>query len=171
MAVIWQHFLRMFFCSYKKGGVASGMKQVETNTYNIRRLLHVKGKKHVVAGEVRKLKPTWPLWNIQPSQPLFLPSQPLLCPWLGCLLQLLYFLLQFHLTRNSSACACHFLFCLRTNAKHLLYSGLNLSSSASIISHICWATGYRVAPHWHNHKKAYQEITPDVPYPLQKVQG
>jgi hypothetical protein len=48
----------MFFCSYKKGGVASGMKQVETNTYNIRRLLHVKGKKHVVAGEVRKLKPT-----------------------------------------------------------------------------------------------------------------
>ncbi|KAL2081533.1 hypothetical protein ACEWY4_023386 [Coilia grayii] len=37
---------------YKKGGVASGMKQVETNTYNIRRLLHVKGKKNVVAGEV-----------------------------------------------------------------------------------------------------------------------
>ncbi|XP_065108323.1 villin-1 [Paramisgurnus dabryanus] len=37
---------------YKKGGVASGMKQVETNTYNIRRLLHVKGKKQVVAGEV-----------------------------------------------------------------------------------------------------------------------
>ncbi|XP_012691955.2 villin-1 [Clupea harengus] len=37
---------------YKKGGVASGMKQVETNTYNIRRLMHVKGKKHVVAGEV-----------------------------------------------------------------------------------------------------------------------
>uniref|UniRef100_A0A4W5P7V5 Villin-1 n=1 Tax=Hucho hucho TaxID=62062 RepID=A0A4W5P7V5_9TELE len=37
---------------YKKGGVASGMKQVETNTYNIRRLLHVKGNKHVVAGEV-----------------------------------------------------------------------------------------------------------------------
>uniref|UniRef100_A0A8C9VK43 Villin-1 n=1 Tax=Scleropages formosus TaxID=113540 RepID=A0A8C9VK43_SCLFO len=37
---------------YKKGGVASGLKQVETNTYNIRRLLHVKGKKHVVAGEV-----------------------------------------------------------------------------------------------------------------------
>lgn len=37
---------------YKRGGVASGMKQVETNTYNIRRLLHVKGKKNVVAGEV-----------------------------------------------------------------------------------------------------------------------
>lgn len=41
-----------FFCSYKKGGVASGMKHVETNTYNVQRLLHVKGKKNVVAGEV-----------------------------------------------------------------------------------------------------------------------
>ncbi|KAM3861807.1 villin-1 [Diretmus argenteus] len=37
---------------YKKGGVASGMKHVETNTYNIKRLLHVKGRKHVVAIEV-----------------------------------------------------------------------------------------------------------------------
>ncbi|KAK2849853.1 hypothetical protein Q7C36_008636 [Tachysurus vachellii] len=37
---------------YKKGGVASGMKQVETNTYNVQRLLHVKGKKNVIAGEV-----------------------------------------------------------------------------------------------------------------------
>lgn len=41
-----------FFPSYKKGGVASGMKHTETNTYNIQRLLHVKGKKNVVAGEV-----------------------------------------------------------------------------------------------------------------------
>uniref|UniRef100_A0A8C8SFA2 Villin-1 n=1 Tax=Pelusios castaneus TaxID=367368 RepID=A0A8C8SFA2_9SAUR len=37
---------------YKKGGVASGMKHVDTNTYNVQRLLHVKGKKNVVAGEV-----------------------------------------------------------------------------------------------------------------------
>ncbi|XP_063159370.1 villin-like protein [Candoia aspera] len=37
---------------YKKGGVASGFKHVETNTYNIKRLLHVKGKKHVSATEV-----------------------------------------------------------------------------------------------------------------------
>ncbi|KAM5157459.1 villin-1-like [Mantella aurantiaca] len=37
---------------YKKGGVASGFKHVETNMYNIRRLLHVKGKKHVSAAEV-----------------------------------------------------------------------------------------------------------------------
>nr|XP_033801615.1 villin-1 isoform X1 [Geotrypetes seraphini]XP_033801616.1 villin-1 isoform X1 [Geotrypetes seraphini]XP_033801617.1 villin-1 isoform X1 [Geotrypetes seraphini]XP_033801619.1 villin-1 isoform X1 [Geotrypetes seraphini] len=37
---------------YKQGGVASGMKHVETNTYNVQRLLHVKGKKNVVAGEV-----------------------------------------------------------------------------------------------------------------------
>jgi hypothetical protein len=120
----------------------------------------------VVAGEVRKLKPTWPLWNILPSQPLF-------CPWLGCLLQLLYFLLQFDLTRNSSAGACHFLFCLGTNAKHVMYSGMNLSSSASIISHICCATGYRVALHWHNHKKAYQETTLTclIHYKNSKVKG
>lgn len=32
--------------------MASGMKHVETNTYNVQRLLHVKGKKNVVAGEV-----------------------------------------------------------------------------------------------------------------------
>ncbi|XP_059827690.1 advillin [Hypanus sabinus] len=37
---------------YKKGGVASGFKHVETNVYNIRRLLHVKGKKKVTATEV-----------------------------------------------------------------------------------------------------------------------
>ncbi|XP_075465787.1 villin-1 [Ascaphus truei] len=37
---------------YKNGGVASGMKQVETNSYNVKRLLHVKGKKNVTAGEV-----------------------------------------------------------------------------------------------------------------------
>ncbi|XP_071781783.1 villin-1 [Centroberyx gerrardi] len=37
---------------YKRGGVASGMKHVETNTYNIKRLLHVKGRKNVAAGEV-----------------------------------------------------------------------------------------------------------------------
>lgn len=32
--------------------MASGMKQVETNSYDIQRLLHVKGKRNVVAGEV-----------------------------------------------------------------------------------------------------------------------
>ncbi|XP_051871352.1 villin-1 [Pristis pectinata] len=37
---------------YKKGGVASGFKHVETNVYNIRRLLHIKGKKNVMATEV-----------------------------------------------------------------------------------------------------------------------
>ncbi|XP_064021336.1 villin-1 [Pogoniulus pusillus] len=37
---------------YKKGGVASGMTHVETNTYNVQRLLHVKGKKNVIAAEV-----------------------------------------------------------------------------------------------------------------------
>ncbi|KAM5288964.1 advillin [Ctenodactylus gundi] len=37
---------------YRKGGVASGMKHVETNTYDMRRLLHVKGKRNIVATEV-----------------------------------------------------------------------------------------------------------------------
>ncbi|KAM9287441.1 villin-1 isoform 2-T2 [Morus bassanus] len=45
---------------YKKGGVASGMKHVETNIYNIQRLLHVKGKKNVVAGEVEM---SWKSFN------------------------------------------------------------------------------------------------------------
>ncbi|XP_061074673.1 advillin [Conger conger] len=37
---------------YKKGGVASGMRHTETNSYDIKRLLHVKGKKRVTAMEV-----------------------------------------------------------------------------------------------------------------------
>ena len=36
----------------RKGGVASGMKHVETNSSEVQRLLHVKGKRNVVAGEV-----------------------------------------------------------------------------------------------------------------------
>ncbi|NXU59249.1 VILI protein, partial [Turnix velox] len=45
---------------YKKGGVASGMNHVETNTYNIQRLLHVKGKKNVIAAEVEM---SWKSFN------------------------------------------------------------------------------------------------------------
>ncbi|KAM9671651.1 LOW QUALITY PROTEIN: advillin [Trichechus inunguis] len=37
---------------YKKGGVATGMKHAETNTYNVKRLLHVKGKRNIRATEV-----------------------------------------------------------------------------------------------------------------------
>ncbi|XP_077409856.1 villin-1 isoform X2 [Vanacampus margaritifer] len=37
---------------YKKGGVASGFDHVDTNAYNVLRLLHVKGRKHVTATEV-----------------------------------------------------------------------------------------------------------------------
>ncbi|XP_074258914.1 advillin isoform X1 [Saimiri boliviensis] len=37
---------------YKKGGVASGMNHMETNTYNVKRLLHVKGKRNIRATEV-----------------------------------------------------------------------------------------------------------------------
>jgi hypothetical protein len=32
--------------------VTSGMKHVETNTYNVKRLLHVKGKRNIRATEV-----------------------------------------------------------------------------------------------------------------------
>lgn len=39
--------------SYKKGGIASGMRHTETNAYDIQRLLHVKGKKRIIAKEVR----------------------------------------------------------------------------------------------------------------------
>ncbi|XP_069083203.1 villin-1 isoform X1 [Pleurodeles waltl] len=46
---------------YKKGGAASGMKHVETNTYNVKRLLHVKGKKNVAAGEVEM---SWDSFNL-----------------------------------------------------------------------------------------------------------
>ncbi|KAF6313736.1 villin like [Rhinolophus ferrumequinum] len=37
---------------YRKGGLASALKHVETNTYNIQRLLRIKGSKHVSATEV-----------------------------------------------------------------------------------------------------------------------
>ncbi|KAM4612488.1 advillin [Polymixia lowei] len=46
---------------YKKGGVASGMRHTETNSYDIQRLLHVKGKKRVVAMEVEK---SWGSFNL-----------------------------------------------------------------------------------------------------------
>ncbi|KAF6116938.1 villin 1 [Phyllostomus discolor] len=44
----------------RKGGVASGMKHVETNSSDVRRLLHVKGKRNVVAGEVEM---SWKSFN------------------------------------------------------------------------------------------------------------
>nr|XP_020457982.1 villin-like protein [Monopterus albus] len=37
---------------YKKGGVGSGFHHVDTNVYNILRLLHIRGMKHVTAKEV-----------------------------------------------------------------------------------------------------------------------
>ncbi|GCB79531.1 hypothetical protein scyTo_0019559, partial [Scyliorhinus torazame] len=48
-------------CSYKKGGMASGMRHVEINIYNVRRLLHVKGKKTVTATEVEM---SWGSYNL-----------------------------------------------------------------------------------------------------------
>ncbi|KAM5270985.1 villin-1 [Hipposideros larvatus] len=44
----------------RKGGVASGMTHVETNSSNVRRLLHVKGKRNVMAGEVEM---SWKSFN------------------------------------------------------------------------------------------------------------
>lgn len=48
------HKIHAFSCvlRYKKGGVASGFKHVETNVYDILRLLQVKGRKDVTATEV-----------------------------------------------------------------------------------------------------------------------
>ncbi|XP_071399077.1 advillin [Centroberyx affinis] len=46
---------------YKKGGVASGMRHTETNSYDIERLLHVKGKKRVIAMEVEM---SWQSFNL-----------------------------------------------------------------------------------------------------------
>ncbi|XP_067843081.1 villin-1-like [Heptranchias perlo] len=45
---------------YKQGGIATGLKHVETNAYNVQRLLHVKGKKNVCAGEVEM---SWKSFN------------------------------------------------------------------------------------------------------------
>lgn len=39
--------------SYKKGGVDSGMKHVVTNVSDVKRLLHVKGRRKVSAKEVK----------------------------------------------------------------------------------------------------------------------
>ncbi|KAM4581996.1 advillin [Fundulus diaphanus] len=46
---------------YKSGGVASGMRHTETNSYDIQRLLHVKGKKRVIAKEVEV---SWKSFNL-----------------------------------------------------------------------------------------------------------
>ncbi|XP_003781846.1 villin-like protein [Otolemur garnettii] len=37
---------------YRKGGLASDLRHLETNVYNIQRLLHIQGRKHVSATEV-----------------------------------------------------------------------------------------------------------------------
>lgn len=45
---------------YEKGGVKSGMKHVETNSYDVKRLLHVKGKRRITAKEVEM---SWESFN------------------------------------------------------------------------------------------------------------
>ncbi|XP_076841924.1 advillin [Brachyhypopomus gauderio] len=63
-----QHYESSMFCGYfkqgiiyKQGGVASGMRHVETNSYDIHRLLHVKGQKRVTAKEVEM---SWKSFNL-----------------------------------------------------------------------------------------------------------
>ncbi|KAM6169231.1 villin-like protein [Rhynchocyon petersi] len=46
---------------YRKGGLASGLSHVESNIYSIRRLLHIKGRKHVSAAEVEL---SWKSFNM-----------------------------------------------------------------------------------------------------------
>lgn len=50
---IWSHMGPHALLSYRKGGLASALKHVETNVYNIQRLLHIRAGKHVSASEVR----------------------------------------------------------------------------------------------------------------------
>ena len=57
------------FVSYKKGGVATGMRHTETNTYDVKRLLHVKGKKRVIAKEVSPASQGW--YNIMGQRMFF----------------------------------------------------------------------------------------------------
>ncbi|KAM3848831.1 advillin [Vipera latastei] len=46
---------------YKKGGRASGFNHTETNVYNVKRLLHVKGKRNIMAREVEI---SWDSFNL-----------------------------------------------------------------------------------------------------------
>lgn len=39
--------------SYRKGGLPSDLKHMDTNMYGIQRLLRIRGRKHVSATEVR----------------------------------------------------------------------------------------------------------------------
>ncbi|KAL7989808.1 hypothetical protein Chor_012474 [Crotalus horridus] len=47
--------------SYKKGGQASGFSHTETNVYHVKRLLHVKGKRNIMAREVEI---SWDSFNL-----------------------------------------------------------------------------------------------------------
>ncbi|XP_077915307.1 villin-like protein [Halichoerus grypus] len=49
---VWSSRRAHSLLSYRKGGLASALRHVETNVYNIQRLLRIQGKKHVSATEV-----------------------------------------------------------------------------------------------------------------------
>ncbi|ETE70274.1 Advillin, partial [Ophiophagus hannah] len=62
--LVWLLYLFPFpltWDSYKKGGRASGFIHTETNAYNVKRLLHVKGKRNVMAREVEI---SWDSFNL-----------------------------------------------------------------------------------------------------------
>ncbi|TKC46840.1 hypothetical protein EI555_015250, partial [Monodon monoceros] len=60
---------------YKKGGVASGMKHVETNTYDVKWLLHVKGKRNIRATELSPAP--WPLRLAPKNSSYIMSTSPL----------------------------------------------------------------------------------------------
>lgn len=53
---LWSHVGPCALLSYRKGGLASALKHVETNVYNIQRLLRIRGGKHLSATEVRAVR-------------------------------------------------------------------------------------------------------------------
>ncbi|KAJ8412068.1 hypothetical protein AAFF_G00143350 [Aldrovandia affinis] len=63
---------------YKKGGVSTGMRHTETNSYDIKRLLHVKGKKRVTAMEVEM---NWESFNL--GDVFLLDTGKLIIQWNG----------------------------------------------------------------------------------------
>ncbi|VFV38075.1 villin-like isoform 1 [Lynx pardinus] len=51
-AHVFVHTFHIRLHTYRRGGLASALTHVETNLYNIQRLLHIRGRKHVSAAEV-----------------------------------------------------------------------------------------------------------------------
>lgn len=85
--------------------MASGFKHVETNMYNIKRLLHVKGKKHVSATEVRRRPSSSNGSFLLPSPPTLIFEQIYLVG-VSCLLKNFYFRTVFKSSLEGLVLAC-----------------------------------------------------------------